>query len=678
MSESTARWDSTTKRIVTLILLSVLVIIVYRFRIVLPPLIIAFLLAFILDPAVDFLEDRVGLSRTLATALVFLLLILVAAAAPAVAVPPIVRAIRSLNLDFVQILDDLDRLAAQPIVFLGQEWDLLSVYQQLRETLMGFISTVATGTVDVVVGFASTLFWVIFILLSAFYMIRDKKRIVEWIDSLVPPSFRPDFIELRERITGVWHAFLRGQLIMGLLLALMTMICATIIGLPNALALALLAGAMEFIPNLGPVIAAVPAVAVALFEGSIWIPLSNFWFAVLVLGLYLVIQQIEGNILLPRVLGRSLDLHPLIVLIAVIAGGSLAGILGMLLAAPTVATLRVLMFYIYRRLTDENPFPREEKYRPQQWIGRRVWNRIRRRALAERWVIRPVSPGDRAEVETVCSHIWDGTDYIPKVWDEWVADPVGEFTVLDLDGQVVALSKLTHIADGEWWLEGLRVDPAYRRLGIARALQDYHVELAERAGNGVIRFGTASYNVAVRKNAAHDGFTHVSSFVPFEASPLPGICPLRQLSRDDLDAAWEMIADSPVKRAAGGLYEISWRWLPLTRERFTVHVDADEVWGIEIGNELAALAFLPNDPEREKLFAGYVDGSEEGITALALGLRVLAHQKGYEALRLRVPFLPTLMEAIETAGATRSWEHELMIFERNLSKGETDNGESND
>jgi len=123
----------------------------------------------------------------------------------------------------------------------------------------------------------------------------------------------------------------------------------------------LLAGVMEFVPNLGPLLAAIPAILLALFRGSSYLPLTNFWFAVLVTGLYLLIQQIENNLLVPRILGHSLKLHPLVVLTGLIVGGSLAGILGMLLAAPVLATLRVIGYYVFCRLYDRDPFAEAEE-----------------------------------------------------------------------------------------------------------------------------------------------------------------------------------------------------------------------------------------------------------------------------------------------------------------------------
>jgi len=129
-----------------------------------------------------------------------------------------------------------------------------------------------------------------------------------------------------------------------------------IVGVRNALILGIIAGVLEIIPNIGPTVAAIPAVLIAYFQGSAHLPLSNGWFALLVIGLYVVIQQLENNILVPRIIGRSLNLHPLVVIIGVIAGASLAGILGIFLAAPILASLRVVGNYVYSRLLDLEPF----------------------------------------------------------------------------------------------------------------------------------------------------------------------------------------------------------------------------------------------------------------------------------------------------------------------------------
>ena len=377
MDESVPRWSTGTKRIVVVSILVLLALVTYRFRAIIPPLVIALLLAFILDPIVDSVTDRLHFSRGGATVFVFLILIVVGLgvmAAPVTSVPSIQRAVRSVQIDVIRIIADIGAFFEQPVEILGYSLDLNSVYEELSGMLTRFVGSVAQGTLDIVFSIASGAFWLFFILMAAFYLVKDANRIVDRLDDLAPPGYRDDFVRLRLQITEGWNAFLRGQLLLGLALAAITTAVCLAVGLPYAVVLGLIAGVMEFVPSLGPIIAMIPAVLLALFQGSSFLPLGNFWFAVLVAGLYIVIQQIEGNLLLPRILGRSLNLHPLLVLIGIIVGGSLGGILGMLLAAPVLATLRVVGRYVFCRLYDRDPFaePEEEATPPKPSLLKRA------------------------------------------------------------------------------------------------------------------------------------------------------------------------------------------------------------------------------------------------------------------------------------------------------------------
>jgi predicted PurR-regulated permease PerM len=355
-------------------------LVVHQFRALLRPLVLAFLLAFILNPVVNFLSDRVGLYRGLASALMFLVLLVAllgVLAAPVTAVPSIRRAILSAQLDLKQIIDDIGAFFARQVEVAGYQIDLSDVSRELSAALRRLVESIAQGTLDVVLSIASGAFWVVFILIVAFYLVRDAHRIADYVDQLAPPGYRDDATRLRHEIFRVWNAFLRGQLLLGSAMAVVTAVVDTAIGLPYAWALGLLAGVMELVPNIGPFLAGIPAVLIALIQGSSFIPLGNFWFAVLVAGLYTILQLIENNFFVPRILGRTLNLHPLAVLIAILAGGQLGGILGVLLAAPTLATFRVLGRYVLCRLYDRDPFApviaeEEETPRPKSSVMKKV------------------------------------------------------------------------------------------------------------------------------------------------------------------------------------------------------------------------------------------------------------------------------------------------------------------
>jgi predicted PurR-regulated permease PerM len=134
-----------------------------------------------------------------------------------------------------------------------------------------------------------------------------------------------------------------------------TTIGLAVLGMPGALYLGIIAGLLEIIPNLGPIIAAVPAVIVALIQGSVSLPISHLTFAVLIILFYILVQQVEDKVIVPRVLGAALELSPLIVMTGIVVGFSVGGILGALLATPVIATGREVLHYVYRKLQEQEP-----------------------------------------------------------------------------------------------------------------------------------------------------------------------------------------------------------------------------------------------------------------------------------------------------------------------------------
>jgi predicted PurR-regulated permease PerM len=368
MDKPSRRWSSTTKTLVILFVVIMLVLIIHRFQDVIPPIVIALLLAFILDPVVCFLTNRLRLSRGLAAGLVILILIIAmmaVVATPVAAVPSIQQAVESMQEEATSVVNEIDSFLRQPpIEVMGYSLDLSELYDELSTLLRSFISSVAQGTLNVALNIASGFLWLIFILMVTFYLLKDADRIVTWMDRLPPQDYREDFARLRQEITEVWQAFLRGQLLLGLVIAIVVTIGCMALGVRYAPVLGLLAGLLEVIPNIGPTVASVPAILLALFQENTPLGMSNFWYAALVAGMYILIQQLENNLIVPRIMGRTLNLHPILVLVGVVVGGSLGGVLGMLLAAPTLATLKVIGRYVFCRIYDLDPFAAPEEDEP--------------------------------------------------------------------------------------------------------------------------------------------------------------------------------------------------------------------------------------------------------------------------------------------------------------------------
>jgi predicted PurR-regulated permease PerM/phosphoglycolate phosphatase-like HAD superfamily hydrolase len=362
-------WSHTTKRLVVVGLLIVLLLTLYLFRTIIPPVAIAFVLSYLLKPIVDYLERRFRLGRTLGVLLVFLILVMGVVAIPATVVPNVVDWVTRLNLDLQRLIDDVIVFLSQPITVLAFTFNPQDLVGDVRGTIQDLLQPFATQTVTLLVGVASSFVWVLAIAVISFYLIRDADRLRAFLDQMAPPGYTTELRRLREEINLVWKAFFRGQVVLGLVVGLAVWITMTLVGLPQAGLMGLLAGVLEVIPTFGPIIATIPALLIALIRGSTYLPLSDFWFAVMVLGIYLVIQQLESAYLGPRIMGRRLQLHPVVVFIGVLVGGMLAGVLGIFMAAPVIGTVRVVLSYVYAKLTDQDPFPPEADVKGDVYPG---------------------------------------------------------------------------------------------------------------------------------------------------------------------------------------------------------------------------------------------------------------------------------------------------------------------
>jgi len=367
--QTSPRWKTSTKRlaITTLLVLSLLAI--YAIRSLLIPIIMAMVLGYIVLPIVDFLHRSTRLNRNMAIAIVYLVITAILIAIPVTTIPQLINQGNNLVSNMPGYIEDIGDFLTKPLV-VGDytiplnELPLDQVYEILSSNIIDIIQTIGRQGFNIFGSVASrtisTVLWIIIVLVLSLYMVKDFRELWASVVALAPKAYHSDLQHLGRDISDTWNDFLRGQLILGFVIGTIVTIVAILLKLPNPLALGLLAGLLEFIPNIGPVIAAIPAVLFAFFQNDVsWLgsAVGPVWFAIIVLGLYTLIQQIENNFLVPRIIGRSLNLHTLIVFIGALAGASIAGVLGILLAAPILASGRIIIRYIYNKLLDLPPFP---------------------------------------------------------------------------------------------------------------------------------------------------------------------------------------------------------------------------------------------------------------------------------------------------------------------------------
>jgi predicted PurR-regulated permease PerM len=352
------QWSNQTKLIISLMLVALFLFLIARFRIVIPPLILAGILAYVLSPFINMLHKQTRIPRILAIIISYLLLIGIMITIPIVIIPILGSQVAGLNLDIQRLLSQIESLLGNKLTIFGQDIDISAVLERAMNALQNMLEPIVGQTLGLLVEVISSIAWLIFILVISFYLIKDSARLKNWIEDHIPPGYQEDYTLLRDEINQIWAAFFRGQLVLGTVVGISITLVSFILGLPFALAMGVLAGLLEFLPSVGHGIWLTIASILAFFIGSTWMPIPNWTFMLIIIALHLFFEQFDLNYLIPRIIGRRVHLPPLVVILGIVTGAVLAGVLGILLAAPTIASARVLGRYVYANLFDLNPFPR--------------------------------------------------------------------------------------------------------------------------------------------------------------------------------------------------------------------------------------------------------------------------------------------------------------------------------
>lgn len=311
------------------------------------PFVVGGAIAYFLDPIADRLE-RLGLSRVAATcviglAMFLVTLMLILAVIPtmarqfidlAEAAPEIFRRLHTFLLTTFPSLSDETSTIRQTIVSIGET--IRSKGGQLANTLIGS----ALGVINAVV-------FIVVVPVVSFYLLLDWDHMVARIDALLPRDHAPVIRRLARDINGVLASFVRGQLSVCLVLGTFYAIALMLAGLQFGLIVGVIAGAITFIPYVGALVGGALALGLALFQfWGDWVSIG------IVAGIFAAGQFLEGNVITPKLVGESVGLHPVWLLFALSAFGSLFGFVGMLVAVPVAAAIGVLARFGLTRYTD--------------------------------------------------------------------------------------------------------------------------------------------------------------------------------------------------------------------------------------------------------------------------------------------------------------------------------------
>ncbi len=355
----------------------VIALLLYQLRNALLPFVVGGALAYILEPFVSWLERRIPwmssrpeLKRVILILLIYAIFVLIVIGALIAFIPPITAEIRRFVEDVPHLIErsraTVESLDAQITERLPEEL-VAAIHdgaQDLGKVVVSAAVVFAARTYGIISQTLSLLLGLAMVPLILFYLLKDGDKIIAGMLSILSPEPRRHTRNVLEILNGVFSSYIRGQLILGLVVGVLVFIGLMLLGVPFAPVLGLVAGITELIPIIGPWLGAIPGLLVVLATA----PEKFIWVALLYLG----VQLLENSLLVPRIQSESLNLHPVFVLAALIVGSEVAGLWGVILGPPLAAAGRGVLLYFLGVWNSDDPI--EAPVAEDQEIAQHVEN----------------------------------------------------------------------------------------------------------------------------------------------------------------------------------------------------------------------------------------------------------------------------------------------------------------
>jgi predicted PurR-regulated permease PerM len=311
--------------VVLLIITGLLALVIFAFPFV-ESLLIAALLAFLINPLVHLAMRKFKIKRPLAAAIVYFLLLIVVISIPAVAGVVAVSRVGRLGAELQSAIQGIEEWISQPIVIFGFNFSPYNVIQNLGQSAGSALSTITGSTFDIISGITTNFLWVLLVLFSLYYFLKDGPRIKPWLAHLASSAFQPDVERLLDELEWVWSVFMRIQLFIFLILAILF--------------------------TLGTLF------VVWLYQLGL-IPFSTIGLIVVLILVYTLVQQVDNLWLRPQLLGSQLRLNPGIVIIGLLGALAIGGVLLAIVIVPLMASVQVLGHYIRQKMLGLPVWPAE-------------------------------------------------------------------------------------------------------------------------------------------------------------------------------------------------------------------------------------------------------------------------------------------------------------------------------
>jgi len=359
------RWGSTTKLIVGLSVVAICAFLFLRFLNIVGPLLMAFILAYLFHPVSTSLRNGLRMSWRASVTFLYLILFILIAGLIAIGGLAVVDQVQSLIVFLQNAVKDLPSFITQftsqplsfgPFVLNLQLLDVNELTQQILGAVQPMLSRAGSSVVAVAASTASFIGWLFFILLVSYFILVESGGVPNRLFSLNIPGYADDIHQFGSALNRIWDAFLRGQITIVLLTIFIYTILLGGLGVHFFFGLALLAGLARFIPYVGPFVAWTTYGLVAFFQADTMFGLPPLGYVGLVVGLAWTTDFIMDNLVVPRLMANALRVHPAAVMVSALVAFNLLGVIGMVLAAPVLATLKLFLDYILAKMFDQDPW----------------------------------------------------------------------------------------------------------------------------------------------------------------------------------------------------------------------------------------------------------------------------------------------------------------------------------
>lgn len=377
------RWSSTTKLLVGLIVVGIVAFLFVRFTSLITPLVMIFILAYLLHPVATMISFWLRVSwKAAVNILYFVILILLIGSLTlggvglVAQVQSLIQLVQTIVADLPEYVEALSGQVFQigPFKLDMRTIDLEAVSTQLLSFVQPLLGRTGNLVTAVAGGAAEIFGWTFFVLIVSYFVMVESSGLQSDLIKVEVPGYNEDLRKLGSKLSTIWNSFLRGQIFIFAMSTVLYIFVLSAFGVRYSIGIAFLAGLAKFLPYIGPAITWVIMALVTYFQAPTPFGMQPLYYMLMVVITTTVIDWIIDNLVVPRIMAQALRVHPAAVLVTALIAANLMGIVGVVIAAPFLASVMLLGRYTMRKMLDLNPWPPGDSVPAQpisfEWITR--------------------------------------------------------------------------------------------------------------------------------------------------------------------------------------------------------------------------------------------------------------------------------------------------------------------